>query len=929
MSWRHPSSAIDDLRPPADSFNMDDVRRLSAHVVKLRETPEGVLVLFGLSRMWKSRTCDPVLRGADRNGMGGSLPTLRRLPLYFTPPAIVDVAVLDLTSEDLVASTPSAKVIIEVEASQKRKASISGAASSHIVKVEACLVVLPGLIFLLISLVKKVMTMIMLVLKLSWSPLSTLLLLSLPQETRAGVLFPLPLKVLAPEGKGIMTDAAVALSTSVTASTLFGAYSFSQRGGVVKNYEFSLEEWDAPHQPTLTILNKEVFKDPTMYKMVFYQFSTPGEMVWIEALTNDQPNAKMSVLHYLIMSHDGELLARYHGLLEFHHEYVQLVDSTLKGFQEKFTSFFSLKSQVSGLQRQVAGLNDKLSSSDAAFSKSKAKRKERKKKIKCLTKRLDQLNAEVTRLSTALNQAIALEAEKDKEILWLKASPMEFVSFFRLEPKKLTRPANVLALRNTCVSPSVAKESTVTLVSSYLELLSNISPSFSAAFLEPNEEWLNAMVDGPDNKMTGGAGNGKSKDVFVQGASHVMDDDVELSMVGSERVSFGPNDVVVALTIEEKADGCVVVLPADPVSCHPPQAKWLPLGTFIMAGQASVERAWDLESGFYKDVEKLCLLYRRDIEIIDLEIPLEFGDNKRVMETLIIEYLVKISKKACILELKRRHLKITILTSNMLYPSRKIRCICSYTSPKTTSNNEKGDQEGFEKIESRNDSVACNTSLKVFHNEFNRLNKLDEDFFTYERMHYRFIGLEEMMKSNLFMRKPPIPMTIMKLPQSLGSRLMSSTSRHLHAKLLRSLIIFYKLIQMSLLKILGDSRLMTNIKTIGFTNGTKMCHGYRKSHGWMLEHEKNPHMLNIFASLFNYKSGCSEWPTCSWRENGYCNGGNLPGAYIVGNLLYYQDLVWYEALEDGELKEEALKDKAIMEGIIEEDYESSNEGWRR
>ncbi|GKB44343.1 hypothetical protein Tco_0889285 [Tanacetum coccineum] len=56
---------------------------------------------------------------------------------------------------------------------------------------------------------------------------------------------------------------------------------------------------------------------------------------------------------------------------------------------------------------------------------------------------------------------------------------------------------------------------------------------------------------------------------------------------------------------------------------------------------------------------------------------------------------------------------------------------------------------------------------------------------------------------------------------------------------------------------------------------------------------------------FNYKSGYSEWPTCSWREDRYCNGGNLPRAYIVGNMLRYQDLEWYEALKDSELKEEA------------------------
>ncbi|GJT66357.1 hypothetical protein Tco_1017837 [Tanacetum coccineum] len=67
----------------------------------------------------------------------------------------------------------------------------------------------------------------------------------------------------------------------------------------------------------------------------------------------------------------------------------------------------------------------------------------------------------------------------------------------------------------------------------------------------------------------------------------------------------------------------------------------------------------------------------------------------------------------------------------------------------------------------------------------------------------------------------------------------------------------------------------------------------------------------------------------SWKNDGYCNGGNLPGAYIIKNTLRYQDLEWYEALKDGKLKEKALKNKAIMDGMIEEDDESSNEGWKR
>ncbi|GKB24273.1 hypothetical protein Tco_0863674, partial [Tanacetum coccineum] len=65
---------------------------------------------------------------------------------------------------------------------------------------------------------------------------------------------------------------------------------------------------------------------------------------------------------------------------------------------------------------------------------------------------------------------------------------------------------------------------------------------------------------------------------------------------------------------------------------------------------------------------------------IDFRISFDESDDEDYTDLLnenddvvIMEYLVKISKKARILELKRRHLKITVLTSNTLYPSRKIR----------------------------------------------------------------------------------------------------------------------------------------------------------------------------------------------------------------------------------------------------------------
>nr|GEW03895.1 xylulose kinase-1 [Tanacetum cinerariifolium] len=79
----------------------------------------------------------------------------------------------------------------------------------------------------------------------------------------------------------------------------------------------------------------EVFKDPTVCKTMVDQFPTPGEMVRVESFFDDQLTAKMSVLHCMMMSHGGELLARYHGLNQSHHEYVLSSDFRLKGYEEK------------------------------------------------------------------------------------------------------------------------------------------------------------------------------------------------------------------------------------------------------------------------------------------------------------------------------------------------------------------------------------------------------------------------------------------------------------------------------------------------------------------------------------------------------------------------------------------------------------------
>ncbi|GJU24066.1 hypothetical protein Tco_1162687, partial [Tanacetum coccineum] len=69
---------------------------------------------------------------------------------------------------------------------------------------------------------------------------------------------------------------------------------------------------------------------------------------------------------------------------------------------------------------------------------------------------------------------------------------------------------------------------------------------------------------------------------------------------------------------------------------------------------------------------------------------------------------------------------------------------------------------------------------------------------------------------------------------------------------------------------------------------------------------KEPKPVKHTCKPFNYKIGCSEWPTCSWRNDGF-------------------------SLEDDELKEEALENKAIMEGFVneEDDDESRYERKKR
>ncbi|GJU13337.1 hypothetical protein Tco_1135733 [Tanacetum coccineum] len=214
-------------------------------------------------------------------------------------------------------------------------------------------------------------------------------------------------------------------------------------------------------------------------------------------------------------------------------------------------------------------------------------------------------------------------------------------------------------------------------------------------------------------------------------------------------------------------------------------------------------------------------------------------------------------------------------------------------------------KEEFEKLESLKisaDSFTCNTSLEIFHKEFNWMSRMNDDLFTYE---VKIHGLAS-------------------VPCDLNDE-DDSKQQMTHGL---------------------DVDMEYDPSNVEFTEwlalkfyNHKIMDQYTKKALWIYwtrgddeveltdEEFSDSDDDDEVAEIFRIDTNIFDFETPTWKDDGYCNGRNFPGAYIVGNTL--QDLEWYEALEDRTLKDEALKNKAIMEGMIDEDDESHNEGWRR
>ncbi|GJZ16224.1 hypothetical protein Tco_0551901 [Tanacetum coccineum] len=257
----------------------------------------------------------------------------------------------------------------------------------------------------------------------------------------------------------------------------------------------------------------------------------------------------------------------------------------------------------------------------------------------------------------------------------------------------------------------------------------------------------------------------------------------------------------------------------------------------------------------------------------------------------------------------------------------------------------KGEFKKIKDIKVEDDSLACDSPLKVFNCEVSRLSKMDDDLFTYDveianiPCDLRVDDDSEHEAADMGFDPSDIAFT-----EWLGSKFFNyKTMDHYTMK---ALWIYW---------IRGDDEVeltdeeffdnedeideVFRIDTNIFDYETPICSAFNEFNYLLKVDEKpwtdtrvwtEPKPVIHTCKPFNYKTGCSEWPTYSWMNNGYSNGGNLPGTFIIENQLHYQDYEWYEALEDNELKDEALRNKAIMEGFIkDDDDESSYEQMRR
>ncbi|GJX09940.1 hypothetical protein Tco_0199799 [Tanacetum coccineum] len=257
----------------------------------------------------------------------------------------------------------------------------------------------------------------------------------------------------------------------------------------------------------------------------------------------------------------------------------------------------------------------------------------------------------------------------------------------------------------------------------------------------------------------------------------------------------------------------------------------------------------------------------------------------------------------------------------------------------------KGEFEKLEDLKVEDVSLTCDTSLEVFNNEFNRLSRMDDELFTYE-VEVANIPCDSNMDDDLEHEADddigydPSDVAFTKW---LGSNFFNyKTMDHYTMK---ALWIYWirgndevELTDEESSDNEDDVAEVFRIDTNIFDYETPLCLAFNEFN-YLLK--VDPDLLTKDYMRFKtYEDYKDDWI--------YKSNENVPwnGRHVVGEMMVIvmeeifpeltiletcsitKDLEWYEALKDSKLKDEALRNKAIMEGLISDD-ESCNDCWKR
>ncbi|GJZ09730.1 hypothetical protein Tco_0544013 [Tanacetum coccineum] len=254
------------------------------------------------------------------------------------------------------------------------------------------------------------------------------------------------------------------------------------------------------------------------------------------------------------------------------------------------------------------------------------------------------------------------------------------------------------------------------------------------------------------------------------------------------------------------------------------------------------------------------------------------------------------SKRRAFWSLNEDILKITILKTNTPYPSRKIRRIRACTHQRPQRN-----EAQYASIEEVIADKGKKSSMETF---------VPND----EADYYSGITSITVNRKNAYELKG-------KFLDDLHNNAFSGTDGK---DAVEHIEYYLKIIDLIKLPNVDHDKLRVVVFPIPLAGGARRCHGLIKEFG------RSQHQSNILPSLSTIKLEVRNGQPVAGDRMVIVMEEIFPVLTILETCSITKTLngTWYEDLENNELKDEALRNKAIMEGLISNN-ESSNDCWKR